>query len=71
MAARDGIEGVLAERLDALLLAGELPDVPQLRAEFAPRKAQLPQITIEIPAASVYDALLPSAHEDEPEELAA
>ena len=27
MAARDGVEGVLAERLEALLAAGELPDV--------------------------------------------
>jgi len=71
MAARDGIEGVLAQRLDTLLGAGVLPDVQQLRAEFAPRKPELPQITVEIPAVSVYDALLPSAHEDEPEEVAA
>ena len=71
MAARDGVEGVLAQRLEALLAAGELPDVQRLREEFTPRKAELPQVTVEIPAASVYDALLPSAHEDEPEEVAA
>ena len=71
MAARDGVEGVLAERLDALLAAGVLPDVQRLREEFAPRHAELPQITVEIPAASVYDALLPSAHEDESEAVAA
>ena len=71
MAARDGVEGVLAQRLDALLRAGELPDVQRLRAEFAPRKPELPQVTVEIPAASVYDALLPSAHEDAPEAVAA
>ena len=71
MAARDGVEGALAERLEALLAAGELPDLKRLREEFAPRKPELPQITIEIPAASVYDALLPSAQVDEPEELAA
>lgn len=71
MAARDGVEGVLAERLDALRLAGELPDVKRLREEFAPRKTEVPQITIEIPSASRYDALLPSEHEDEPEEVAA
>jgi hypothetical protein len=71
MAAGDGIEGVLAERLEALLLAGELPDVQRLRAEFVPRTTQLPQITIEIPAASIYDALLPSAHADAPEAVAA
>jgi hypothetical protein len=71
MAARDGVEGVLAERLDVLLAAGVLPDVKRLREEFAPRHAELPQITVEIPAASVYDALLPSAHEDESEAVAA
>ena len=71
MAARDGVEGALAERLDALLVAGELPDVKRLREEFAPRKAELPQVTVEIPAVSVYDALLPSEQEDEPEEVTA
>ena len=71
MAARDGVEGVLAERLEALLVVGELPDVKRLREEFAPRKAELPQITVVMPAASVYDALLPSANEDESEEVAA
>ena len=32
-------------------LAGELPDVKRLREEFAPRKTEVPQITVEIPAA--------------------
>ena len=63
MAAREGVEGVLAERLDALLLAGELPDVKRLREEFAPRQIALPQVTVLIPPASCYDALLPSAYE--------
>jgi len=71
MAARDGVEGVLGERLDALLVAGELPDVKRLREEFAPRQAALPQLRIEIPAVSVYDALLPSEQQDEPEAVAA
>ena len=71
MAARDGVEGVLAQRLDALRVAGELPDMKRLREEFAPRKAEVPQITVQIPAASIYDALLPSKQEDEPEEVAA
>lgn len=62
MAARDGVEGVLAERLDALLLAGELPDVKRLREELAPRRVELPQVTVLLPPASRYDALLPSAH---------
>ncbi len=64
MAARDGVEGALAERLDALLGAGDLPDVKRLREEFAPRKAELPKVTVEIPTASSYDALLPSAQEE-------
>jgi hypothetical protein len=58
MAARDGVEGVLAQRLDTLRLAGELPDVKRLREEFAPRQAELPPIAVNIPAASSYDALL-------------
>jgi hypothetical protein len=71
MAALDGIEGVLAERLDALLVAGVLPDVKRLREEFAPRKTEVPQVTVEIPPASRYDALLPSKQDDELEEVAA
>jgi hypothetical protein len=71
MAAYDGVEAVLGERLEALLVAGELPDVKTLREEFVPRKAELPQITVVIPATSVYDALLPSANEDDLEEVAA
>jgi hypothetical protein len=58
LAALDGLEGVLAERLDALRAAGELPNLKRLREEFAPRETALPQLTVEIPAASVYDALL-------------
>ena len=71
MAARDGVEAVLAQRLEALLAVGALPDVKQLREEFAPRPAELPPITVVIPAASVYDALLPSANEGILEEVAA
>ena len=65
MAALDGIEGVLAERLDALLVAGVLPDVKRLREEFAPRKTEVPHVTVEIPPASRYDALLPSEQDAE------
>ena len=71
MAARDGVEGVLAERLDALLVAGVLPDLKRLREEFAPRTTEVPQITVEIPSVSHYDALLPSAQDDELEEVVA
>jgi hypothetical protein len=65
MAARDGVEAVLAQRLEVLLAVGELPDVKRLREEFAPRAAEPPQVTVEIPPASRYDALLPSAQHDE------
>ena len=69
MAAHDGVEGVLAQRLETLLLIGELPDVKRLREEFAPRKTELPTITVEIPPASRYDTLLPSEQDDELEEV--
>ncbi len=64
---------MLAARLDELLAAGELPDVKQLREEFAPRKPELPHITVEMPTPRWYDALLPSeqAREEEEEEAAA
>jgi len=65
MAAQDGVEGVLAQRLDALLATGELPDIKQLREEFAPRKAEVPVIRVEMPATRVYDALLPSEQLEE------
>ena len=35
------------------------------REEFAPRKVELPLITVEMPMARVYDALLPSEQTDE------
>jgi hypothetical protein len=62
---------VLAQRLEVLLAVGELPDVKRLREEFAPCQAALPQVTVQIPPASRYDALLPSGREDEPEEVVA
>ena len=52
-----------------MLVAGVLPDVKRLREEFAPRKTELPHVTVEIPSASRYDALLPS--EQAQEEVAA
>lgn len=71
MAARDGVEAALAQRLDALLAAGVLPDVKRLREEFVPREAEVPLVTVEIPPASRYDALLPSAQDVELAEVAA
>ena len=71
VAALDGVEGVLAERLEALLSAGELPDVKKLREEFAPHETKVPQVTVEIPPVSRYDALLSSGWGVELEEVAA
>ena len=65
MAACDGVEAVLAQRLDALLAAGVLPDVKRLREEFMPHKAEVPVVTVEIPPVSRYDALLPSEQDVE------
>jgi hypothetical protein len=65
MAARDGVEAVLAQRLDALLAVGELPDIKQLREEFAPCNPEVPVINVEIPSPAVYDALLPSKQDEE------
>jgi len=37
---------------------GELPDLEALFAEFAPRQAECPIVLVEMPDASIYDALL-------------
>ncbi|RQQ56746.1 IS21 family transposase, partial [Burkholderia stagnalis] len=58
LAANHGVEAVLADRLDALLAAGALPDLEQLRGEFAPRQAQCPEVVVEMPVAALYDTLL-------------
>jgi hypothetical protein len=58
LAAHHGVEAVLAERLDALLAAGELPDLERLRHEFAPRQAQCPDVVVNMPPAAMYDTLL-------------
>ncbi len=71
MAAHDGVEAVLAQRLEVLLALGQLPDVKRLRDELAPRKTAVPVITVEIPPASRYDALLPSARAGTFDEVAA
>ena len=71
MAAHDGVEAVLAQRLEVLLAVGQLPDVKRLRDELTPRKTAVPMITVEIPPASRYDALLPSARATALEEVSA
>ena len=58
LAAMDGIEAVLAARLEVLLTHGELPDLAVLREEFAPRQADCPIIHVLMPPTRCYDALL-------------
>lgn len=61
MAANNGVEAALAERLEILLAAGELPDIKQLRTALAPRTGVVPIVTVNIPQTDIYDRLLPSA----------
>lgn len=61
LAAQEGIETVLAQRLEALLERGELPDLNMLREEFAPRTTALPAVCVQIPPVRSYDALLGAA----------
>lgn len=58
LAGMDGVEAVLAQRLDVLCTAGQLPDLKVLRDEFAPREQLCPQVRVDMPPASTYDALL-------------
>jgi hypothetical protein len=58
LAGNYGVEAELAQRLDVLLELGELPDLEALFAEFAPRQAECPIVLVEMPDASIYDALL-------------
>lgn len=55
LAANHGVEAALADRLDALLAAGELPDLGKLRDEFVPRQAQCPDVVVEMPEVALYD----------------
>ena len=51
LAAMDGVEALLAARLNALLVDGNLPDLKALREEFAPRHAACPVVNVEMPPA--------------------
>ena len=57
----DGIEAVLAQRLETLLGAGSLPNLEALREEFAPRQSEPPTVCVQIPAVDSYDTLLSEA----------
>jgi hypothetical protein len=53
-----GCEAELAAELEAILSGGKLPDLDTLEARFAPTSATSPQVTVTLPAAIAYDALL-------------
>ncbi|MFM0348214.1 IS21 family transposase [Paraburkholderia sp. RL17-347-BIC-D] len=58
LAGNHGVEAQLAQRLDALLELGELPDLKALFDEFAPRQAECPVVVVDMPSAALYDTLL-------------
>ena len=60
LAANGACEAALAERLDAILDAGTLPDIDALKAEFAPKTKPPADVTIPLPDLAAYNRLLPS-----------
>jgi hypothetical protein len=61
IAAADGCEVQLAHELAALFERDELPDLEALSARFRPRTAQLPTVSVVLPALAAYDALVEAA----------
>ena len=60
------IEIALADRLDAILDAGRLPDLAKLEKEFASKPSPSSEVDIPEPNLEAYDRLLPSACEGRP-----
>jgi hypothetical protein len=53
-----GCEAELASLLSADLAAGQLPDIADLRAQFAPDPAALPEVVVHLTPLADYEALL-------------
>jgi hypothetical protein len=51
-------EAALAIELEAILDAGDVPDLATLQQRFTPAGTTVPIVTISLPAAIAYDALL-------------
>ena len=51
-------EAELASELEAVLAAGQLPDLALVQQRFTPSSLAVPEVTVSLPAAVVYDALL-------------
>lgn len=59
-----GIEAEIAAALDAILDAGDLPDLAEIRARFKPKAASMPAVWIKMPSASIYDLLLSKGRQE-------
>jgi transposase InsO family protein len=53
-----GCEAALAQHLEALLEAGELPHLDTLRARFGPAPSELPHVEVRLVALATYNALM-------------
>ena len=53
-----GVEAELAAALECIVEAGELPEITELQARFAPADTTLPQVNVELPALDGFDVLL-------------
>ncbi|MBB4199543.1 hypothetical protein GGD83_003359 [Rhodoblastus sphagnicola] len=60
---REAVEIALADRLDAILDAGKLPDLAKLEEEFASKPSPSSEVAIPEPNLQVYNRLLSSACE--------
>ena len=58
LAHEQACEADLATELEAVLAAGRLPELDLLAQRFAPTLAAMPTVTVVLPAAIAYDALL-------------
>lgn len=61
LADRFNVVAELAQELGAINERGELPDMDKLRAQFAPRPSQMPEVRVVLPSVASYDALLEAA----------
>jgi hypothetical protein len=61
LAASHGCEAALAAELAQLEQRGELPDLDDLKARFAPRLATVPDVAVELPTLTQYDELMAAA----------
>jgi hypothetical protein len=56
-------EAELASELEVVLASGELPDLALLQQRFTPSSIAVPEVTVSLPAAVAYDALLSAPQE--------